>query len=748
MALFQPSNITPSTFAGIGGGTVDVNNNVNITWQINGNSVMIAFQVVISSIDSNGTATTVKTITVSDLAVYPTDAKGNTTFYSYEPQVTWASWGLTNGNTYTLQITQYWQENGMQQSVEQFSVSEFYTRSTPTLAFNPIGTNNVVNTVSYTISATYEQAQGDVITWARWQFAEIINGVPTLIEDTGEINTILLQYIADGLQSGKTYGIICSIQTENGVEVATNGGAWTTFGVSYALEQINAQTILTATSEYNALNWQVYDLISNIPGVANGNYTIYDYGGIILPNNVTVTWETQNNAALNIESPWSLSVFLLTSAIENNTELITINNTYTISGNLILGTQSSNKTLTGITNQEGLATGRITSTTGYAITSASVTYKSNNTREVNLTIATNGKYVDYQIVNYLPSSQYTVQIQLVYSKPNYEFTLKKNNTVLATIQSVGLTISLTPTTFSVGDVSASFSDTQSNLQSLTVGNGISINSIAVVSGNVAPTIEPTWDNSSVVMLATFDNVGDNALQAGQINDVEIRSDLYVSKNGGLLTKLYSFPVSDKAVFINDYGWTINNTYEYWLYAVLPQTNQYVGAIQFAFADGVKSIIRQQQPFYLLIESIADEDNPNVFHVVQSWKFGNNINASNVTNNNSPSWLQNFTGYDLKQPSSQRGRSGTLQALLSNVENGVYYDSPSQMDTLWAASLSTNIFFLKDMKGNLYMVSISAPITQTINTATYLQQVTVSLPWKEIGDASGISLIQTVDDINN
>ena len=64
------------------------------------------------------------------------------------------------------------------------------------------------------------------------------------------------------------------------------------------------------------------------------------------------------------------------------------------------------------------------------------------------------------------------------------------------------------------------------------------------------------------------------------------------------------------------------------------------------------------------------------------------------------------------------------------------------ESLYNASLSTNVFFLKDMKGNIYMVHISAPIVQTINTKSVVQQVSVSIPWEEVGDATNVSIIQT------
>ena len=68
-----------------------------------------------------------------------------------------------------------------------------------------------------------------------------------------------------------------------------------------------------------------------------------------------------------------------------------------------------------------------------------------------------------------------------------------------------------------------------------------------------------------------------------------------------------------------------------------------------------------------------------------------------------------------------------------------------MERLFEASHSLNSFFLKDMKGNLYRVSISAPIVQEVNIKTKEEQVTVSIPWKEIGSTEGLDLIQLPTD---
>lgn len=149
-------------------------------------------------------------------------------------------------------------------------------------------------------------------------------------------------------------------------------------------------------------------------------------------------------------------------------------------------------------------------------------------------------------------------------------------------------------------------------------------------------------------------------------------------------------------------------------------------------------------YYLYITE-KDESNSGVYHVVASWKFGNNISIGGISNNNAPNFLTNFTKYRLKQPTARMGKTGSLQALLSNVANGKYQDTALQMENLYAISQCRNPMFLKDPKGNLYMVTISAPISQTINVKSFEQRVTVSIPWEEIGSADGVSIIQTPND---
>lgn len=137
---------------------------------------------------------------------------------------------------------------------------------------------------------------------------------------------------------------------------------------------------------------------------------------------------------------------------------------------------------------------------------------------------------------------------------------------------------------------------------------------------------------------------------------------------------------------------------------------------------------------------AEKINDNTYNYRTVYEFNANITFGTISNNNTPAMQENFTGYRLKQPSSRKGRSGTLTTLLSQVQYDshgipIYTDTISQMDKLFKASLSNYHYFLVDPKGNVYRVAISQPIQQTINTKTGKKEVTISVGWEEVGDST-------------
>ena len=256
--LFQPSNIYPSTFSGIGAGTVDVTQGLNVSWQVNGDTPMTAYQIKIYQNDSGSTLMYDSgSVTVSP-AFEPHDKYGNATYFSaIISAAALSAAGILNGYQYgyKMLITQWW---GVSDYVEQTSASVFITRSTPNISIDAIP--NPVAASSITITATYSQAQGDPISTVEWVFA-LAGSESTPIRKTGAISTQVLSFDADGLITGNTYSIMCKVVTSTGMEASTG---FVQFPVSYSSSSlgINYQLAQLKNSSAVYLSWD--DLGSNI----------------------------------------------------------------------------------------------------------------------------------------------------------------------------------------------------------------------------------------------------------------------------------------------------------------------------------------------------------------------------------------------------------------------------------------------------------------------------------------------------
>ena len=240
--LFQPSNISPSTLSGIGAGTVDVSQGIEVSWQVNGDTPMTDYQIIIYQNDSGSTQMYDSGKTSVGVPFQPHDKYGNPQFYTATiSAATLASAGIVNGytNGYKMLITQWW-GSGANDYVVQTSASVFITRANPTLTLNPISGSSI----SETITATYTQAQGDPISTVEWIFA-LAGSESQPIAQTGAVTTQILSFDADGLMDGATYSIECNVVTASGVFISTGFVQFlvsygvTTETLTYVLGQVN-----------------------------------------------------------------------------------------------------------------------------------------------------------------------------------------------------------------------------------------------------------------------------------------------------------------------------------------------------------------------------------------------------------------------------------------------------------------------------------------------------------------------------
>lgn len=690
--LFQPTNITPSTFGGLGNGTVDVNNGINVSWQVNGNSPMTAFSISIYQNDTASTLLYTTGKTSQGCPFYGTDYNGNIQFFQYAiTSEQLAAAGISNGGEYKLLITQWWASND---SVTLSSAAAFITRATPTLSINNLPAT--INSRQATFRAVYNQPQGDGLMFVRWRVA-VVNelGGYDLLKDTGNIyGTSELKTTYDGFFTGSTYAVRCNIQTINGVEADTG---WATFAVEYPTSSISGY--VNACAARGTMGVYVsWSNMQNIPGTANGLYTAD--GQLTLRSGITATWDTVNGSSMSISEPWSL-----------------------IWSGETVGSAAVPVTL-------GVGNGDVVT---LSVTASALTLLKNGTAlyTQNLTGATRGKYL---VV--LEQDSIAVQFRAYANDGLYPSTaLYPSNTLYPRDD----TLASTPTIYISDFTPIEGRITSVMLSGPTVSDFIYITGEKIPNDDVdqivgtidyAPATE--WDDNTKLYADFNDGIWGGNI--GALSDPFEGFSVYRLEGASTTFKhIADVPITVSQIL--DYSAHANTEYTYFLFAKGNET--------YATTSLISNTVVPCWNMWSVIESELKEDGN--YHPIAEYKFNKNLTSGAISNNNAPVIYENFTKYPLIQPKSSNYKSGALMALIGIVSAGEYTDTMAKTNAIYALSNSLDYIFLKSRKGDILQVKPSAPIEMTIADSTAEQATTVSLPWVQIGDDDEVTIVSTPED---
>lgn len=246
--LYQPSNVSPDQINGTG--TVDITAGLDVSWRVNGDSAMTAYQIDIYQNDAASTLLYSTGKVALTTPFWGVSYNGEIQYYTATIDATTLSGaGMSNGNEYKMLITQWWSANN---SVQQWTASVFITRSVPSLALTAIP--DPVTSKQYSFTATYSQAQGEGMKWVQWEISEEGNESNPFL-DTGPIyGTGELRVDYDGFLNGTTYVIRCTTESSNGIDVSTG---WVSFDVEYAVSSAegNVTACMLAGSPCVWISW-------------------------------------------------------------------------------------------------------------------------------------------------------------------------------------------------------------------------------------------------------------------------------------------------------------------------------------------------------------------------------------------------------------------------------------------------------------------------------------------------------------
>lgn len=299
MALFLPSNITPSTLGPLGNGTVDAQADLTVSWQVNGQSAMTKYQIDILGMDTGNRVLLSSGTTAEGCPFYGKDEKGNIQFFSYTfAKELLLAMGIINGGTYKLNITSWWSETD---SIAQWSPVVFFCKDAPELTINEFP--EIIREKTYRWTASYHQAQGDTVMWVRWMLAQDGN-FDTPVYDSGEIVTAQLALDYNGLFDGAAYAVRCMVETESGIRADTG---WKEFVVQYDTTAYDGLAS-AAVDKKNSAVLVRWPAAVEIQGKASGTYTIQEET-LHLPQGSSVLWDSRDGAAggLGLTPTWAVT---------------------------------------------------------------------------------------------------------------------------------------------------------------------------------------------------------------------------------------------------------------------------------------------------------------------------------------------------------------------------------------------------------------------------------------------------------
>lgn len=188
----------------------------------------------------------------------------------------------------------------------------FRARTTPILLMETVP--SVINSKSYTFSATYAQEENVGYKYYQWT---VYDQRGVVIRQSDEINTGIIKYTFDGFINGNTYGIGLVLENQDGVVLTIQP---TYFAVNYDQPQIDNPPTATVNCEHVAVDLKWSPLLINT-GVASSETTTtpqYDYlanepylGGssVRIAKNTELMWYTGSKQA-PIYIPYESTTFI------------------------------------------------------------------------------------------------------------------------------------------------------------------------------------------------------------------------------------------------------------------------------------------------------------------------------------------------------------------------------------------------------------------------------------------------------
>lgn len=702
--LFQPTNITPDTRGAFGNGIVFRKTGVTsltVSWQINGNTPMTAYKIDFTSISGSSLYSTGK-VTLGTPA-YGTSANGEPVLFSCEidslpSSVTSISEGL-------MRITQWW-GNGTNDYIVQQSPSHYIVRDKLSARISPTGPSNPLTGRNGTFTGSIYGASEDGIMWIRWALRD--GETNELVKDTGKLyGSVDPTFTYDAFLPGM-YTITLYAETSAGVTMESTSFIYVSYDVSETGLPIVASRDCNGESAVS-VRWA---RLQSIP-LSSMSGTVSDDGTVInLPtDNSYLTWNTVNGSSMRLSTPWSVVWCGNVTALGSNIfEIQTQNARYSAYVTSIDG------------RGELIMLIDIRTESGPPVPPKILTLDAEwNEGQVMCILTPTAVY--WKFISDKGASLYP-QEYLYPSETLYPGGLEGTTTMILRqdIPSDVMQTSITSVSLYGQSSVDYFQILDHAMQEVEINRYLAGDVTANYGTDSLFYIGPRGREQDY-------NAGNypESLQNG--TTIQIYRE---SGNSSALEYAGKTVVGGGNQILDYAARSQQGPYTYYMYVL--SSDKYIN---------VPSVSNEVNPCFWDWTVLSCTENTDGSYSVQaSYRFGKNLQSGSISNNNQPGVFQNFTPYPTVMIAPQNYQSGTLQSLIGVIKDGEYSDTIDLRDAIYNLSLTTNALFLKNRKGDLLRIRPSGEINMETMDNTRQQALTVSFPWVEVGDASGVAIYGT------
>lgn len=194
---------------------------------------------------------------------------------------------------------------------------------------------------------------------------------------------------------------------------------------------------------------------------------------------------------------------------------------------------------------------------------------------------------------------------------------------------------------------------------------------------------------------------------------------------------YAGALPGDATEIIDYAVKNGQSYRYHLY---PCTSEFVGN---ALLSGVATT--DWDSWVLMV--VDEPDSNEEYRLQKMFNFAMNREVGAMTNNTSVNKVETFSKYYRIQKSNTNCWSGTLKSLIGTLDAANnYHDDVAMAYAFKELSSDMSNKFLRDIKGHLWKVEVTSPVSLEINERVLPLPLTQSIEWTEIDSADGVRIM--------